>query len=405
MADINTLIEQFIDQCWQRVRNGVKDTDFIYGSQFQDFIEEMQTVLQCGNLLQDSEMKLLKEMIDSKPLLKLYKHEIAKFLLTVVNYSSMIKFLTERAGLSVFNLKLILSNPSRRAARAGSRPNSGPGARTGGYNSPIKSSISNNVKRDINQDLKTDMFTSLRLKDKQISQRDEHISLMTQENISLKEESHDKLVKIKELERKYADLKSYMESVESKLDSKNGYDNSDNVIVKDLIRQCNDRDRVIEHLRRVCQQYQNESESLKRNPLVENLTKSLQQQEKLINNLKVKLKIDKNENSNIQQFMVKLPFLKQFIMYYKYKDQHQNLGVVFMNVLALILSTTVILTILRVIFLVLLYLLNGPTNSSQYIYDDYRSDWEQDRVGISWWKEIEFIEYFIYNLNDWLDGY
>ncbi|CAH6721859.1 hypothetical protein CLIB1444_07S04060 [[Candida] jaroonii] len=395
--DIDALVDELFTKSWSKISNGSKSNEFIYASQFTDLMEEVQTTISSGNLLNESEVKFLKEMINNKPLLKLYKSELSTFLLKMVGYSSLTKFITDRAGISLFNLKLILSNPSntrslRRDIPTGSetKPHSARRFEPDVTSTPVI----NRAKSHEGE------YNSILLKEKQIIQRDNEISVMATENKVLQTELSEKNSKIRELENKYRELSSYIETLEMKFDNKSDLSsNSDRLIIRDLVSRCNDRDKTIKHLQTVIEDYENQVHVNESNPIITKLTNSIKIQQQLIDALTEKLNL-KDSSKELTSFVTKLPFLKQFYMYFNYQRQHKNMGMIFMNVLTLFLSSIVMMTGLRIVFLMVLYVLSGETRFEYVLQDE-----DYDKISINWWQEFEWLEYLMYNLNDWLDGY
>lgn len=396
--DIDGLVDDLFAKSWSKISNGSKGNEFIYASQFKDLMEEVQTTINSGSLLNDSEVKFLKEMINNKPLLKLYKNELSTFLLKMVGYPTLVKFITDRAGISQFNLKLILSNPSNSrpltrtlpTPRPITRPNS-----TQKFEPDITSTPVFGRSSSHDGD-----FNSILLKEKQIIQRDKELLVMAKENKLLQTEVSEKNSRIRDLESKYRELNSYIEVLEMKTNSKNDISsNSDRLIIKDLVSRCNDRDKTIKHLQSVIEDYENQVTMNESNPIISNLTNSIKVQQQLIDGLTEKLNL-KETPKELNKFVTKLPFLKQFYIYFNYQRQHKNLGMIFINMVTLVLTSIIIMTGLRILFLIVLYVFSGESKF-EYIYHDE----DYDKISINWWQEFEWLEYFMYNINDWLDGY
>lgn len=419
MGDIETTVNEFVLKCWGSVSG---TAEFIYVSQIPQVVEKMEQKLSCKLLLTTQELRLLNEMMTDKPLLKLYKAEFKNFMMKLVGYKSWLKLLMDRVGVSQFNLSLLLDQQPQTTTATPLKP--------AAINSPMINTSTPIKARDYKTNIDTPepsrglhrWKSNLDLKDKHIDQRDQHITTITKENQELFQTTKSQVQKIKQLELRYDDLKHYVDILETKLDnnsSNKGNARSDRIIVKNLIQQCSERDGTIKRLEEVCSQYQQEFDKLKNNSVIQNLTKNLERQDKLIEQLKAKLQLQPGRvsgtkdlqderNEQLQQFIAKVPILKQYYMYYKYKEQHQNLGMIFTNVLTVLVTGGVMITGIRIIFLLLLQLFNSNSSGQlEYIFDDYGvNSWtsNQETVSFVWWKEIESLEFLVYSISNWLEG-
>lgn len=388
---MSSTLEGFITQCWTKIS---QSKDFIYVWQVSKLIEEIESRLGTKDILKQAEKNLLNEMIQDKPTLKLYKLELNDFILKLVQQSDMMKFLAERSGISRSNLTSLMSNPSQ--TRIPLSPNKQY------INSNIGTTIhtSTPIKQQETSTPRSQRMESL--KERQINQRDDQISLITKENNELRDTTQQQMSQIRHLQGSNSTLKSYIESMErelkyaNELNSSNPNKSKQEMIIKDLINQCNERDKTIKLLENMCEQYQNEFTKLKDNPVISNLTKNITEQNMLIDSLKSKLKLS-DQTKNLQSFLVKLPLLKQYVMFYRYKEQNKNLGMVVLNGITLLITFLGFLTFVRVFYFMLLGLSSGD-DSLAYIYGD--EPWD-DTVNIVWWKEIQWLEYFVYQIQDW----
>lgn len=428
MKSIDHLVNDFIEKSWQRFSTGTKN-DFIYISQIMDMINVMSEDLDCKSLLKPEEVKLLTTMINEKPLLRLYKNEVTDFLKRLVNYTSMTKFFIDRVGISQFNLQLLLeTNTTTNTTTNTSTKKPSFNKPYSPYNLQNKQmSKSNDI---LNTSTPTKHFddtlyptrpyrlagvdSGIALREKYINERDDHISLISRENIQLHTTSKEQKQAIQRLQRDYDSLKQYVDALELKLDSipskgTNRLSLAERNMIKDLLNQINTKDRTVQSLEQLCQQYQVEFQKLQNSPMINNLSQSLKRQDELISALKTKLKLNEGprKDEEVKQFLLRLPFLKQYYMYFKYKQENKNFGTIILNVLTLILSTLLITSIIRIVYFVLLFMFNSYGSKlspfSSYIYDN-DTNWDKGEVvGITWWKEIEWLEYFMYNLEDWFN--
>lgn len=389
---MSSTLDGFITQCWNKVS---QSKDFIYIWQVTNLIEEFETRLGTKDILKQAEKNLLNEMIQDKPSLKLYKLELNDFILKLVQQNDMMKFLSERSGISRANLTSLMNNPSHsRIPLTPSKQhiNSNVGVNID-TSTPIKSTTPNVLR---NHPLES-------LKERQINQRDDQITLITKENNELRDSNHQHMAEIRHLQSSNATLKSYIESIERELKYANELNNSapnktnQNAIIKDLVSQCNERDKTIKVLENMCEQYQKEFTKLKENPVIDNMTRNVAEQNKLIDSLKQKLKLSENSD-NLDSFLTKLPILKQYVMFYRYKEQNKNIGMVLLNGITILITFLGFLTFIRVFYFMLLGMSSRSNDPLAYIYDD--EPWE-DKISVIWWKEIRWLEYLVYQLEDW----
>ncbi|EGV61815.1 hypothetical protein PSN45_000501 [Yamadazyma tenuis] len=386
--DSEEVVDNFVHKCWDTVSKG---KDYIYVLQLRELISELELQLNGQNFLKHDETKLLNEMIQDKPTLKLYKSELKNFVLKLVKHTSLLRFLTERTGISRANLVSLITNPSK------SYPLS-PNQTVNHMSRPF-------MKRGLGS------FKSMNMQENQVNQREDHISLISRENSDLQSSNKEHQFRIRSLEKQNQSLKDYIETLEKEarstsiVTSTKGNKSQDSV-TRDLINQCNQRDKTIKVLESMCEQYQKEFEKLKENSVIKNLTANLEQQNQLIDSLQSKLRLQSdNHSEELQQFLFKIPLLKQYRMYYRYKEQHKNVGIVFVNVVTLIITCIIIMTILRIFYFITLNVFNNHNSGAEYIYDTYGINHWGDEYPVSmvWWKEFQWLEYLAYQMGDWFE--
>lgn len=106
-------IDTLIGICWSRIIETSTSKDFIYISQAFGLISQLQDLVCCKELLTTNEKQLLHKMSSDKPLLKLFKHELVSFILRLVKFSDMEKFLMERGNISLYDINKAVSRNSK----------------------------------------------------------------------------------------------------------------------------------------------------------------------------------------------------------------------------------------------------------------------------------------------------
>jgi len=136
-------------------------------------------------------------------------------------------------------------------------------------------------------------------------------------------------------------------------------------------------------------------------PIVQELIESITKQDVLIESLKKKLVLDESGSKDrLKEFMINLPFLKQYYMFYKYKQENSNWGNLVMNAITLMFSSFMVVNFFKLVLYMGTWIATYHS-TELFTYDDYGTGWFSTQSTFVWWKEIEWIEYAVYYLRDW----
>lgn len=349
-----TTPQKLVDYAWDAVNleGAMKITETM------TLIKSIEEILGVSNLLSEKELLSLKKATQNNPNVNIYKLRALEFILAIVPYNNFETFLYERFNIKLQDVFLSLTSDK--------------------FNNNTRNLSKNDYSFSENR------FTSINGgRNEDINEKDAKIRILQQEIILLKASNETNLSKISDLEMEVRSLNRYNLHLEQKHNN------------LDLLKQIHEKDNIIERLESQCKNYKFGAQSnskLGLQPLIHELISNIDKQEALIERLRMQLQDGKLETKGVQDFVKKLPFIKQYYNFYKYKQDHKNFGILVLDLVTLILSTIAVINVLRFT----LYLVKSSSNSSTYIYpfDD------SDEVSISWWKEIEWLEYFIYRLND-----
>lgn len=416
--------EELLNICWDRItlRSSIKE--YIYVTQVFNLIAELQKLTASVSLLTEEESKILSSMMHNKSLLKLYRHELVPFLLRLVHYNDIYSFLRDRGDIRYLDIRRIVS--SERPRR--------------GHFSEFKSYLNENGP-ELAQNTSTPLVKE-RSKRQMLSPPLSPVF----DKPSLNPTSADRFIsdrsppkhgfpggfsdpplsggrgrilvdsdlRVRDLERELERVRGYSQSLETKLEKQKRYDAYDlnkERNMRDLISKNADTERKIASLQEVCDKYRDELHIYKReidkkDRLLQEVLHGLKAQESYINTLNINLglKDEKQESrSRLQTFMINLPFIKQYYFYHKYKTDLKDYRMLLVNVMALVLASVVLIQFLR--FLLILFIFLFPTFGWQTRHtDNYITDTLELRLRpdlFNWWKEIEWLEYSIYNIKDW----
>lgn len=429
-------IDDLINLCWKRT---TKDTpiEYIYVTQTLGFIRELELVLGIASMLQDHELLILKLMMDKSPLMKLHKKEVKEFLLRLVQFENFSDFLA-KLGVTMLDLDRALNLPTRkplspynrrinertdisdiktepqsdlresRPFSTDSRPyadikpftNTRPFTDTRPNPSTFNKPASTFSRQTISRPDSAQLQTDLAIKQKHIAERDIEIQQISSENRQLVSTTTTQNRKIVNLQNEITNLNSYVKNLEDQLTHRS------NGNVQQLLKKVYERDSTIKNLEQLCSEYQTELEKYEKNdqnnePIVQELIESITKQDVLIESLKKKLVLDESGSKDrLKEFMINLPFLKQYYMFYKYKQENSNWGNLVINAITLMFSSFMVVNFFKLV----LYLgtwIATYHSTELFTYDDYGTSWFSTQTTFVWWKEIEWIEYAVYYLRDW----
>lgn len=182
-----------------------------------------------------------------------------------------------------------------------------------------------------------------------------------------------------------------------------------NLILSDLSAQILEKEDTIRSLEKLCDRYQTDlanfaavdkSNSAKTNKI----TEALNTQDELIKKLKQRLQLEADnagsDSSKLKNFLMTLPFIKQYFVYFKYQLDQRNFSSILVNLLTLFFTCVLVLNVLKMLLYGAVALTTRlQTGFSEYVYDVYDSS---DEIRMVWWREIPWLEYGISSMWDWL---
>lgn len=384
-------IDELIGLCWNRTtKNG---SEYIYVTQILTFIRELELVLAILSMLQDHELQILKLMMGKSPLMKLHKREVKEFILRLVQQKDFLAFL-EKLGVTMLDLTRALNR----------RP----------YSNEIKTEVKREYgESSYNKVLNDDYRPSIPKTSTYITPRKPNIQskysaiptknepIHTNQSVSDRELLSSQKRTIISLENKIANLDSYVNNLKEQLAHRSGGN------VQQLLEKLYERDSTIKSLQQVCSEYQTELEKYQKidqtnEPILNELIESITKQDVLIDSLKKKLALQEG-SKGVKEFMLNLPFLKQYYMFYKYKQENASWGTVVINMLTLIFSSYMMVNFFRLLLYVGTWMVTYH-KADIYTYDDYGTRWYSTQSTFVWWKEIEWIERMVYAIGEMTSG-
>lgn len=338
-------VQQLLDTCWDRVTQ----LDYIFVTQVMSFINEIEKILGIPTFFTLAEISILEKTIAKDASLKVYKGRVGDYLLTLAKFSSFEKLFRDRFGMSVYDLPLsVKENTHKRTPMRSSILSSRP------YVVPSASLLSPPFSPKLESTYNS--YGGLGV--------DQQVRELQRENTILQSTSKVQLTRISNLEKELKSLK----------------DNTSYVDSKQLLRELSEKDNEISKLK----SYQIE---------VDELIDSINQQDELMKKLQENLDLQTTgkDSKTFQQFVNNLPYIKQYYLMFKYKQNNKDWKVVIVNIVALILTALILVNS----FKFSLYLFKSSSTPYLYLYPD-----ESSAVSITWWKEIEWLEYLVYAFND-----
>lgn len=439
------VVDDILDICWEKNNYKSQGKDAVSIEQIFSLIQEVEKLISRSVFHQD-EMQILKEM-SLRPTSQLQKSELPQFLTKLTQTSSLETLLQDRSGLGRYQLQRIVDdhklNKDRRKPLSPynfrnsfskfdlpkvldfassmpfmvsppirtSRPVSAlrplrdshtsdtitGGARPILVSSPVRKSRPSS-KALLSPPISPPSFGTFGSKTERLND----------ESVSLKQTFETQKQKIEYLDSKMKDLQRYSESLERQLTSKLG-NLKDGKLVKELMNKNADQDRIIRNLETLCDKYQQDLKYVAKQEdnnqkLIDLLRQNVIKQDQLAEKLKIKLHLNQPEEKELKQFLARLPFIKQYYMFFKYGNDQRNIGVLMLNLFTLLLTATVLLNLIKFSYFMLLPLKSGRIGQSsmEYIQEDVLLT--EGYVLVPWWQQIEWLEYLMYRINDWKDG-
>ncbi|CUM67420.1 uncharacterized protein PRCAT00005115001 [Priceomyces carsonii] len=403
----NELIDQLIDISWDRVTKNAESKNFIYFSQIIQLINQMENLLECDSLFTDEQIQLLNLIIDEKPLLKLFKVDLASFIMKLVQYPNLETFLRERTNLSGSDLRRKLELSYRRPLSPFKQrdwaPEKSKFTTSSIYAPSIRPASSRSLLSPPLSPPIYNKFGSSGLSDRQKEERDIEVAALSKESIHLSSKNRAQSKRIQDLEKETEALNAYINSLEKQLSSSKP---SAKFEIKDLLGTIAHKDRTINNLQERCQKLEEEVKEIDGNDsgnkaFVQNLAFALESQDKLIKELKLRLSLDTPvEKRKIKTLLQNLPFIKQYYYFFKYRHEQNHLGLIVINIITLLFTTIILLNLIKTTFYFIFWVFNNRL-ATDYIFEDDLNSWITTESTFVWWKEIEWLEYIIYRLSDY----
>ncbi|CAH2355930.1 hypothetical protein CLIB1423_39S00188 [[Candida] railenensis] len=368
MSDIalENRINDLLEESWNSVS---LQNSFIYFPQITNLISQFQSrllITPSKSLLNSDEMSTISQMSDANPKLKFYYPELQPFLLKLVSANSLTGLLTDRLHVNHFELMKALGIEKRSpmtplssqyafSNRSGSppgRPYSDKGANTSTY---LKQE--NTQRWDMNRNMP--------------SRDSKYTSRSIEPRFTHRRSSDYAAGKYSPKDAKY---ERKAENTDDLLNKLSDIPNSDYPL------------------------------------LVNRLTSAIKVQDNLIQNIKSNLQLSENDanpskTNQLATFMHNLPFIKQYQEHKTHQSQTHTWSSLAIDLATLVLATILILNLLKLVLFFLVYLASagdGGENFESYVmHEDGMSS--KSCIYFQWWKEIQWLEYWVYNLSDWLE--
>ncbi|KAK6460904.1 hypothetical protein DFJ63DRAFT_320332 [Scheffersomyces coipomensis] len=350
-------------------------------------------------------------MIEATPMMKLYKRNVQEFILKLVKFNRFDQFLQTRFQISLSDLRLSLNVSSSSSHKNTSSYLPFPFKRSEKESTePSKSWFSRTTTIPDSRQLHSPPLSppilppSSTIIPTDLIKKNQEIERLQFQNKSLEATIRTKESRILELQKEIITINKHTNNIEQQLHKRPDQNN-----VSKLLQRIKDKDGSIKDLQLLCEEYRQEISDLKqaqtlKQPMIDELIKNVTKQDSLIHQLQQKLQLDQKSSSSpqINSFLLNLPFIKQYYFLLKYKQDHKNWGLIMINILTLILSMIILLNGLQFVLYVTLWIFTTRVNPSAYVYDDYGDSVFSLTSTFEWWKEIEWLEYLVYNLEDYL---
>lgn len=379
-------IEDLINLCWFRTTKQIL-VDYIYIKQVANLVREIENALLIKSFFIESEVDLLNQMINNKPNLKLHKKDLEQFLLKLVQYPNFDLFLMKRFNISVLDLKKIIYVPYKHNFNSMSVKNK---------------SLNSYILEDDNGDNKLTNNNKLYINSPTF---DSNV-LNSPKSKEILETKVSDNKKIQCLESKILELNEYIFSLESQSENKFIAE------IENLKNQIEIKNLKIKELDDLCSYYkitfdEIKDKEMKNEKTINELQVGIESQSLIISNLKSKLNLNENPDFNskpYKNFLINLPFLKQYYFFFKYKKEVKNINLMVLNIITLILTCIIIVNIIKFLFLALLSICYPSFKNDAYIYKKNGLKYSRINSTFVWWKEIRWIDYTIYTIKEWINN-
>lgn len=340
---MGSIYGQFIETCWQKAGQDLKK-GYITVSEVPKLIREMEAFLGVSLLLSKQELAIVDKMAREKPTLKLFQRDVEKFVLRLVKADSMEAFLKKRANTTKFTLTRLLDNFTSYSSKWGdlTRPFSQP-----------------------------------------------------EDTVRLRERFDSRLgagdAKLPKLEPREPTASLPFRNVKDEFKREENRDYEERFVLttanggnrrNSVTYHSDDREelrRKITQLEKLCERYETQlaqKDDPQRAQLLEKFQKELDEQDKLIKSLQARMGLGGPRDR--KEIIANLPFIKQYLQ--------RGPSTQIADVVALVLAFFVILNILKFVYYTILWLLSSSTTP------------------FSWLQQLPWLEYWVYNIADWLEG-
>lgn len=388
--------DQYLTICWQRAFGKSNKRDSIYVTEVFALIRELEDFIGAPGLFGKDELAILKGMAEKRPLLLLRRLETENFILQLVNFDSMENFLRSRARTSLNALRRLVDNYPK----------------DHGKHEPISKRPTISIESSIPQDDTTwfgNWWRSYNYTKDHPSQVSESTDFTTR-----------RFSRDTKAEKPYLSGYDAMRQASNhfRADTKNTYDpgkHSNNINSRysgttipgsfNDFTTTNNEDRIRE-LELLCKRYETELQSrrsvssdVQQEKLILKLQEALHEQDRLVKELKTKLDFGDSKSSNVVR---SLPFIKQYLMFSRLKQDRMSIRIVFVDCLALLLSFALIVNLLKLLYYSFLTLGTRISLSNGKYIEDID---DETIITFSWLQQLPWLEYKIYQLQDWMEGY
>ncbi|EGW35324.1 uncharacterized protein SPAPADRAFT_132013 [Spathaspora passalidarum NRRL Y-27907] len=393
---ISRPVDDLINLSWIRTARGV-NREYIYASQLQSVIAEIEKALAIGSILTEDEMRLFIKLAEKKQDMKIKKTQLKELISAAAEMHSFEELLQTRFNMGESDIRRCLNVPS-----------SGYDEHTKSPIVPVSRPLSSRTPSDERSGAKSDkglLWEELHVKDKYIHDKDHEIELKNTENLNLRRINREQEKSIRKLDNELSVLKNHVRSLESQLSKIPGERATRNLLTK-----LKDRDLVIKSLEQVCEEYRENISDLEKKEAenfkeLNEIKKTLNHQDQIFENLQKNLPVGSTGDTKLKGFLMNLPFVKQYLYYLQYKHENKDVKMFILNIIALIFAACLVGNILQLIFYVIMAFIRskGECETAQYVYDDYNFNggWLTRSSFFDNWRGIMWLEELIYRFTDW----
>ncbi|EMG47863.1 hypothetical protein G210_1682 [Candida maltosa Xu316] len=359
MSDGIKIIDKLVSTCWKIVGNS---TDSIFLYQVRQSIQEMQQILQIDVLFDDTESRSIDKYIKSGGSKKISRQEFIVLLDKTVKEDSFKQLLLTRFNLTTRDIERLIERYVENVRSPHPVRN-------------IRSRESLKEKEEYIKEMTKD-FTSgnlqfSRLHQKYKEQKNE-ITQLTKENSDLTNE-------VSVLRRVSRDV-------------------AENGSLTSLKEKLKERELVLNKYKQLVRQLeQREAATTK---AVERLQQALNAQNEVVEKLSKKLIAKESETSTIKGFLLKLPLIKQWYLFLKYKQSNKDPKMFWLHIVTILASAWLCCWVVYLLYYSSVLFFSSTPNVTTYIYDKNRSS---NRLGsvFGFWRKVPWVEELVYKFIEW----